>query len=131
MLPEGPGVVDMFCRILVAVDDDVISLDISRQACACRRQHTLTCNLYMQAGIRWQWTFVCNMYMQSGMRWLHTFMCNMYMQTGMRWHQTFVCNMCNMCMQPGMSWHELASEHCPCLRLMAAFTFNTVHGVAT
>ena len=33
MLPEGPGVVDMFCRILVAIDDDVISLDISRQAC--------------------------------------------------------------------------------------------------
>lgn len=30
MLPEGPGVVDMFCRILSAIDDDVISLDISR-----------------------------------------------------------------------------------------------------
>ena len=36
LLPQGPGVVDMFCRILVAIDDDVISLDISRQACiAC------------------------------------------------------------------------------------------------
>lgn len=34
MLPEGPGVVDMFCRILTAIDDDVISLDISR--CATR-----------------------------------------------------------------------------------------------
>ena len=32
MLPEGPGVVDMFCRILTAIDDDVISLDISRCA---------------------------------------------------------------------------------------------------
>lgn len=30
MLPEGPGVVDMFCRILIAIDDDVISLDIAR-----------------------------------------------------------------------------------------------------
>lgn len=36
LLPQGPGVVDMFCRILVAIDDDVISLDISRQVCiAC------------------------------------------------------------------------------------------------
>ena len=35
MLPEGPGVVDMFCRILNAIDDDVISLDISR----CVRAH--------------------------------------------------------------------------------------------
>lgn len=32
MLPEGPGVVDMFCRILIAIDDDVINLDISRYA---------------------------------------------------------------------------------------------------
>ena len=32
MLAEGPGVVDMFCRILIAIDDDVISLDISRCA---------------------------------------------------------------------------------------------------
>ncbi|KAL0051899.1 hypothetical protein WJX82_004175 [Trebouxia sp. C0006] len=30
MLAEGPGVVDMFCRILIAIDDDVISLDIAR-----------------------------------------------------------------------------------------------------
>lgn len=30
MLPEGPAVVDMFCRILAAIDDDVISLDIAR-----------------------------------------------------------------------------------------------------
>ena len=30
MLPEGPQAVDMFCRILVAVDQDVVSLDIPR-----------------------------------------------------------------------------------------------------
>ena len=30
MLSEGPGVVDMLCRILITIDDDVISLDISR-----------------------------------------------------------------------------------------------------
>lgn len=35
ILPEGPGVVDMFCRILTAIDDDVISLDISR--CAAQK----------------------------------------------------------------------------------------------
>ena len=32
MLPEGPQAVDMFCRILVAVDQDVVSLDIPRSS---------------------------------------------------------------------------------------------------
>jgi hypothetical protein len=30
MLGEGAGAADMFCRILVAIDEDVISLDIPR-----------------------------------------------------------------------------------------------------
>lgn len=30
LLGEGAGAADMFCRILVAVDEDVISLDIPR-----------------------------------------------------------------------------------------------------
>lgn len=34
---EGAGAVDMFCRILLALDDDIISLDVPRcvYACAC------------------------------------------------------------------------------------------------
>ncbi|MEW5306130.1 MAG: hypothetical protein WDW36_008620 [Sanguina aurantia] len=30
ILPQGEGVVDMFCRILVAIDEDIVSLDIPR-----------------------------------------------------------------------------------------------------
>ncbi len=30
MLGEGSGAADMFCRILVSIDEDVISLDIPR-----------------------------------------------------------------------------------------------------
>ncbi len=30
MLGEGSGAADMFCRILVAMDEDIISLDIPR-----------------------------------------------------------------------------------------------------
>lgn len=88
MLPEGPGVVDMFCRILVAVDDDVISLDISRQACACRQQHTLMCNMHMPPDMRWHLTVVYNMCMQAGMIRHHTLVCIMYMQPGMSWHES-------------------------------------------
>ena len=29
-LAQGEGIVDMFCRILVAVDEDIVSLDIPR-----------------------------------------------------------------------------------------------------
>lgn len=43
MLPEGPGVVDMFCRILIAIDDDVISLDISRYAASNQRYAFCDC----------------------------------------------------------------------------------------
>jgi exportin-T len=27
---QGPGLVDMFCRVLVSVDEDIISLEIPR-----------------------------------------------------------------------------------------------------
>lgn len=30
VLPEGPDAVDMFCRVLVAVDQDVVSREIAR-----------------------------------------------------------------------------------------------------
>lgn len=29
-MSQGEGIVDMFCRILVAVDEDIVSLDIPR-----------------------------------------------------------------------------------------------------
>ena len=29
-MAQGDGIVDMFCRILVAVDEDIVSLDIPR-----------------------------------------------------------------------------------------------------
>ena len=127
MLPEGPGVVDMFCRILVAVDDDVISLDISRQACACRWHHTLMCNMYMLSGMIRHHTFVCNMYMQSGMRLHHTIACNMYMLACMRWHHMLVCK---VYLQSSMSRRESASAHCLSLQLIAVFSLETVHSVA-
>ena len=30
ILPEGPDAVDMFCRVLIAVDQDVVSREIAR-----------------------------------------------------------------------------------------------------
>jgi Exportin 1-like protein len=30
LLPLGPGMADMFCRLLVSIDEDIISLEISR-----------------------------------------------------------------------------------------------------
>ena len=30
LLGGGPGAADMFCRVLVAIDEDIISLDIPR-----------------------------------------------------------------------------------------------------
>ncbi len=30
MLAQGDGLIDMFCRILVSVDEDLVSLDIPR-----------------------------------------------------------------------------------------------------
>lgn len=30
MLAEGPQAVDMFCRVLMAIDQDVVSLEIPR-----------------------------------------------------------------------------------------------------
>ena len=37
LLADGEGTADMFCRVLTAVDEDVISLEIPRSAsrCAC------------------------------------------------------------------------------------------------
>lgn len=32
MLAEGPQAVDMFCRVLMAIDQDVVSLEIPRSA---------------------------------------------------------------------------------------------------
>lgn len=30
ILPDGPGAADMLCRVLVAIDEDIVSLDIPR-----------------------------------------------------------------------------------------------------
>jgi exportin-T len=32
---QGPGLADMLCRVMVAVDEDVISLEIPRRARCC------------------------------------------------------------------------------------------------
>ena len=40
MLPEAHQAVDMFCRILVAVDQDVVSLDIPRSSSLLKTQNT-------------------------------------------------------------------------------------------
>lgn len=47
LLPRGPHVVDMFCRILMAIDDDVISLDIPRSAGASPSASILVCQKFL------------------------------------------------------------------------------------
>ena len=46
MLSKGPPLVDMFCRIMTAVDEDVISLEINRSVRLAHHAALLKNNLH-------------------------------------------------------------------------------------